>query len=189
MKRIVTIASVCAAALVMSQPASAQQQPGQSGSSRQQSGQQQSGTQQQGTQHVRISKLIGQKVTSQDGKDVGKIEDVAVNPKTGDVDFVMVKKGLTDRKLTPIPWQALTIQPDGKKYTVKLNDQKMQGAPSFDEDQYSQLDSPAYVIEVFEFYSVAPPEGVGGTGSSSQGQQQGTQQRQQQQQQQSPPQQ
>ena len=61
-----------------------------------------------GKQACRVSQALNAQVKTQDGQQLGQIEDLIVNPQTGKIDFAVVSKG---EKLYPIPMQLL--QPEG----------------------------------------------------------------------------
>ena len=62
-----------------------------------------------GQQSLRVSQqIINAQVKTQDGQQLGQIEDLIANPQTGKIEFAVVSKG---DKLCPIPMQLL--QPQG----------------------------------------------------------------------------
>jgi hypothetical protein len=62
-----------------------------------------------GQQSLRVSQqVINAQVKSQDGQQIGQIEDLIANPQTGKIEFAVVSKG---DKLCPIPMQLLQPQP------------------------------------------------------------------------------
>src|SRR5688572_9514548 len=63
--------------------------------------------------HVRLSKFIGSNIQTKDGVGLGKIEDVVVNPQTGQVQFALVAKGDFSglgEKFVHVPWTAMNIK-------------------------------------------------------------------------------
>jgi sporulation protein YlmC with PRC-barrel domain len=62
-----------------------------------------------GQQSLRVSQqVINAQVKTQDGQQLGQIEDLIANPQTGKIEFAVISKG---DKLCPIPMQLL--QPQG----------------------------------------------------------------------------
>jgi sporulation protein YlmC with PRC-barrel domain len=57
-------------------------------------------------QHFRSTKVIGAQVKSSSGEDVGRIEDVVINPTSGRIDFAVIS---AESKLCPVPWQLLSV--------------------------------------------------------------------------------
>lgn len=57
-------------------------------------------------QHFRSTKIMGAQVKSSSGEDVGRIEDVVLNPASGRIDFAILS---SESKLIPVPWQLLSV--------------------------------------------------------------------------------
>ena len=57
-------------------------------------------------QHFRSTKIVGAQVKSSSGEDVGRIEDVVLNPSSGRIDFAIIS---SESKLVPVPWQLLSV--------------------------------------------------------------------------------
>jgi sporulation protein YlmC with PRC-barrel domain len=119
---------------------------------------------------VRVSKLKGAEVKSNDGEDLGKVEDLIVDPKTGQITFAIVGKGIlgVSSKSRPVPWQAVKINSE-KQVTVNMDKQKMDSAPTVGSD-YSDLKNPDAVLVIYRFYEIQPAgagETPGGTGQGS----------------------
>lgn len=66
------------------------------------------GTSMHSQQSLRVSQqVINAQVKTQDGQQLGQIEDLIANPQTGKIEFAVVSKG---EKLYPIPMQLLQLQ-------------------------------------------------------------------------------
>jgi sporulation protein YlmC with PRC-barrel domain len=61
-------------------------------------------------QCLRSTKLIGAQVKSSAGEDVGRIEDVVINPTSGKIDLAVIS---SENKLYPVPWQLLSVSGQG----------------------------------------------------------------------------
>ena len=60
--------------------------------------------------HFRSQKVIGAQVKSSSGEDIGRIEDVILNPATGRIDFAVIS---AENKLVPVPWQLISLSAQG----------------------------------------------------------------------------
>ena len=110
-----TICSLVAAAALAQEPSTPSSQQRQRQSSQSQQGQY--GTQSSSRygmssqQSLRVSQqVIGAQVKSQDGQQLGQVEDLIVNPQSGRLEFAVISKG---EKLHPIPFQLLSPEGQG----------------------------------------------------------------------------
>src|ERR1043166_3719203 len=119
---------------------------------------------------IRLSKLRGAEVKSNDGQNLGRLEDVVIDRQTGQIKFAIVGKGGVagvGEKTRPIPWQALSIDSE-RQITAKVDGQRFQSAPTVD-SEYSELDDPSAVVIIYRYYAT-PAAGSGETpGGTQQG--------------------
>jgi sporulation protein YlmC with PRC-barrel domain len=116
---------------------------------------------------IRASELLGVNVTSKLGENVGEVQDLIIDPETGEIQLALVGKGfmagLGDR-VVPLPWQALNVRSQ-QKFVVNIDHQKLQKAPAWSDAEPHSHD---YVIRIYRFYELEPETGVGGAGESGQ---------------------
>lgn len=62
-------------------------------------------------QAFRSTKVIGAQVKTSTGEDVGRIEDVVINPTSGRIDFAVIS---AENKLCPVPWQLLSVSGEAR---------------------------------------------------------------------------
>jgi len=112
----------------------------------------------------RASKVIGGKVTNAAGEDLGKIEEVVINPTTGSIQYAVLSfggiMGLGD-KLFALPWTLIkpTNVPEGRKdYTFLLNvdKAKLEKAPGFPKNNWPDISTPTWSQEIDRFYEYTP---------------------------------
>ena len=154
----------CAQVLLAAQQTESAQTKGQ-----QQESYSQSGTSTNG--NVRLSKLIGAKVKSNDGKDIGKLEDVLVDPQTGKPTFAILGQGGAlglGEKRRPVPWQGLQINSE-KQVTLNMDKQKFSSAPTTSGSDYSDLNNPQDVVVIYRYYEIVPAGASGETPGGTQG--------------------
>lgn len=118
---------------------------------------------------IRISKLKGADVKSKSGEDLGKLEDLVLDRRTGQISFAIVGKGrllgLGD-KPRPVPWQDVTVDSE-KQVTLNVEKQKLQSAPTVSSD-YSDLNNPDAVVVIYRFYEIQPAGAPGATPGGTQ---------------------
>jgi sporulation protein YlmC with PRC-barrel domain len=121
---------------------------------------------------VRLSKLKDAKITSKSGEDLGKMEDLMIDPQTGKIRYVILGRGGLlgiGEKLVPVPWKAINVSSE-KEFTLNVDKQKLKSAPTVDK-RYSELNQPDYYVTIYRFYEVpmdtGSAEGPGGSQSGS----------------------
>jgi sporulation protein YlmC with PRC-barrel domain len=111
---------------------------------------------------VRGSKIVGATLKSSDGSDLGEVRDLAVDPRSGKIDFAIigVEAGGGAEALAPVPWKAINLKSE-RDFSATINKQKLQSGPTITEQQWSQLVQPDYVLHIYRFYGI-PNEAMGG---------------------------
>ncbi|WP_447987450.1 PRC-barrel domain-containing protein [Nitrospira sp. Nam74] len=111
------------------------------------------------------SDLIGMKVEGADGKKLGDIKDLVVDPTDGDIDYAVLDYGGflgVGDKYFAVPWEALQFSPDGKKVILDVTKKDLKQAPGFDKKHWPDLSSQDQAIVIYEFYGVPmTDEGAG----------------------------
>jgi sporulation protein YlmC with PRC-barrel domain len=103
------------------------------------------------------SDLIGMKVEGTDGKKLGTIKDLVINPINGDVDYVVLDYGGflgVNDKYFAVPWEALKVSDDRGKALLDVTKKDLKQAPGFDKKQWPNLASREQTIVIYEFYGV-----------------------------------
>jgi sporulation protein YlmC with PRC-barrel domain len=84
------------------------------------------------TVQVEAKSLIGSTVRGQDGKDIGKVTNVMIDPKDGKVSGIVMsmgsKLGMGGTQMT-VPWESVQIGRDQQSLVVTLQQQVMPTAP------------------------------------------------------------
>jgi sporulation protein YlmC with PRC-barrel domain len=120
-------------------------------------------------QDVRLSKLLEASVVSKSGENLGKLEDLALNPKSGKIDYVILGRGGIlgiGEKRVPVPWQAVNITSE-KQFMVNVDKNKLKSAPTVDK-QLSGLDQPEEYVTIYRFYEIPVDTGAAETQGGSQ---------------------
>jgi len=96
--------------------------------------------------------LIGKKVESKDGKEVGLIKDIVKNPANGQAYAIVASAN----KLYPVPVNALNPQPEKETVALSIDKKKFSAAPSYPEGKMPDMTSPAINLLVNQFYRQPP---------------------------------
>ena len=92
---------------------------------------------------VDTSSVIGATVRAQ-GKDIGKVERLMMDPKDGRVRTVVVQQGGTlgmGGKSVSVPWESVKVAQDGGKIVVTAEQQMLEQAPAASPRTDSKSDS------------------------------------------------
>ena len=107
---------------------------------------------------LKVSDLIGTKVQGTDGKNLGTIKDLVIDPQEGDIQYAVLDfggfAGIGD-KYFAVPWEAIRIDQDKKHLALDLHKKDLKDAPGFDKDNWPDFNDQQVVI--YEFYEVRPP--------------------------------
>jgi len=108
----------------------------------------------------RASRVLGGKVTNPQGEDLGKIEEVVINPNTGSIQYAVLSfggiMGLGD-KLFALPWTLLkpTNIPEGRKdqhFLLNVDKAKLEKAPGFPKNNWPDISAPTWSQEIDRYY-------------------------------------
>ena len=95
---------------------------------------------------VEAKSLIGSTVRSHDGKDIGKVTNVMIDPRDGKVSGIVMsmgtKLGMGGSQMT-VPWDAVQIARDQQQIVVTLQQQVMPTAPPRQDSKGRSGDNPA----------------------------------------------
>ena len=109
---------------------------------------------------LKASDLIGMKVEGTDGKNLGKIRDLVIDPDDGEIDYAVLDfggfLGIGD-KYFAVPWDALRKSENGKKIALDTTKRDLKKAPGFDKKHWPDLRERQQVVIIYEFYEVPVP--------------------------------
>jgi sporulation protein YlmC with PRC-barrel domain len=118
---------------------------------------------------VKGTKIIGKPVQNLEGKNMGKIEDLAIDELEGDIRYAVLSFGGVlglGEKYFAIPWEALTLSNDRKHFVLDLEEKVLAQAPGFNKDKWPDFADPEYHVTIYEFYNVPVPASKGQNGST-----------------------
>ena len=104
-----------------------------------------------------VSTLLGNQVVDRAGHDVGRIQELMVDPKNGRVTYaVMSFGGLlgVGEKLFAVPWMSLELDPEKDRFVLDVDREKLKDAPGFDKDDWPNMSGTYWGTDVPKFYDV-----------------------------------
>jgi len=110
---------------------------------------------------MKASSLLGKKVQDTDGKKLGDIKDLVIDPVDGSISYAVLDfggfLGIGD-KYFAVPWEALQLTKDQKAIVLDVSKKDLKQAPGFDKNNWPDLSNPAYAVIVYEYYGVPFPD-------------------------------
>lgn len=118
---------------------------------------------------LKASDLLGMKVEGADGKKLGDIKDMVVDPEDGSIEYVVLDfggiAGIGD-KYFAVPWETVEISSDNKKLLVSTTKKDLKEAPGFDKNHWPDLSDHGQVTTIYEFYEVPIPPATNSSAGS-----------------------
>src|SRR6266566_9227291 len=113
--------------------------------------------------YIQTSKLVGRKVKSSEGKEVGIIKDVVIDRGNGCVSYTVLSTGGAGTgvisgggKIVAVPWAVYSPTSDLSVLTVNLDRDKIYNAPAFDYTRMDEYARPDYIDNIYSYYGVSP---------------------------------
>lgn len=99
--------------------------------------------------------LLGNDVYNKDGEDLGDIKEFMVDMASGKVAYAVLSfggvLGLGD-KLFAVPWAALTLDTERKRFTLNVPKAALKDAPGFDKGHWPSMSDKTWASGVHKFY-------------------------------------
>jgi sporulation protein YlmC with PRC-barrel domain len=114
--------------------------------------------------------LIGEDVYNRQDEDLGDIKEIMLDIRSGEVAYAVLSfggwLGMGD-KLFAVPWQALQLDTENKRFLLDVSKEHLKNAPGFDKDDWPDLASAEFNTQLHSFYGTnqSRPGGVTATGS------------------------
>jgi sporulation protein YlmC with PRC-barrel domain len=108
---------------------------------------------------LKASDLIGMNVQGTDGKKLGNIKDLVIDPEEGGIDYAVLEfggfAGIGD-KYFAVPWEALQLDQTNKKLSLDVHKKDLKNAPGFDKNNWPDLSLEE--VDIYAFYEVPQPD-------------------------------
>ena len=102
----------------------------------------------------RVSKILGKKVVSQKGEDLGKIEDLVLSKETC-LDYIILAPGGllgTGDRLIPIPWKAVKTGAQADTIIIDMDKSQLEKAPNFESKKWPNFTDSEWYGKIREFF-------------------------------------
>jgi len=105
--------------------------------------------------------LIGDKVFSRAGEELGILKELMVDLYAGQVKYAVLSihevLGLGDQ-LFAVPWPALSLNAENQTFTLHVDKEELQDGPKFDQDHWpdeAQFES-GWLTDLYDYYGYVP---------------------------------
>ena len=103
--------------------------------------------------------IIGSNVQNLQGKDLGNIKELVVNPADNRVVYAVLASGGMlglGEKLFAVPLSVLQRAAEGGTFLLNVDEERLKQAPEFNQNNWPQMTDPQWVTSVYTFYGVQP---------------------------------
>ena len=122
--------------------------------------------------YIQTSKIVGTKVKTSQGEDIGVVKDVVLDSNTGCMAYTVLSAGGTGTRVTgeaktvAVPWAVYTPSADMSVLTVRVDRDRIYNAPVFDYARINEYETTGYINNVYSYYGVTPQAGIGARGGA-----------------------
>jgi len=103
--------------------------------------------------------LIGNDVYNQKDENLGDIKEIMLDMRTGRVSYAVLSFGGflgMGEKLFAVPWSALTLDTQNKRFTLNVEKDRLESAPGFDQDSWPNMADPSWAKSIHDYYGTKP---------------------------------
>jgi sporulation protein YlmC with PRC-barrel domain len=125
---------------------------------------------------VQVSKLVGTRVKSSQGEEIGVVKDVVIDRSTGCMAYTVLSTGegggraAGGGKFVSVPWAVYSPTSDVSALTVTVDRDRIYNAPVFDYARIDEYSRPDYITNVYSYYGVSQgAAGIGVSGTTTTG--------------------
>jgi len=100
----------------------------------------------QRTKPLHAADVVGADVRNPKNEDLGEIEDVVMDPKSGEMSYALLAHGgflgLGEKQIA-VPWTHLKVTDSGDTpvFVLNMSEEALDAAPSFERDSWSEIDN------------------------------------------------
>ncbi len=108
--------------------------------------------------------LVGNDVFNHKDEDLGDIKEIMLDMRSGKVGYAVLSFGGflgMGEKLFAVPWKALTLDTNNKRFVLKVEKDRLKLAPGFDKDKWPNMADQSWEKEIHAYYGTEPyPDGA-----------------------------
>jgi len=103
--------------------------------------------------------LVGNDVYNQEDENLGDIKEIMLDMRSGRVGYAVLSFGGflgMGEKLFAVPWNALELDTENKRFVLNVLKDRLKDAPGFDKDHWPNMADQAWVREIHSYYGTSP---------------------------------
>jgi len=103
--------------------------------------------------------LIGNDVCNRKGENIGDIKEIMLDTFSGKVCYAVLSFGGflgMGEKLFAVPWDALKLDTEHKRFVLNMEKDRLEKAPGFDKNNWPDMADQSWVDEVHSYYGTKP---------------------------------
>lgn len=112
-----------------------------------------------GPQVMGADTLINDRVETPEGDDLGKIEEIMLDVGSGRIAYAVLSCGGflgLGEKLFAVPWNALKLDPENKRFVLDVDKERLKEAPGFDKNNWPEMADERWAEETHAYYGSRP---------------------------------
>lgn len=112
-----------------------------------------------GPAFMSASTLIGDDVYNLQDEDLGDVKEFMLDMRTGKVAYAVLSFGGflgMGEKLFAVPWAALKLDTENKRFTLNVSKERLESAPGFDKDNWPDMADPVWTNGIHSYYGTTP---------------------------------
>ena len=101
------------------------------------------------------STVNGDEVYDPKGEKLGSIKEIMLDIENGKISYAVLSFGgflSLGEKLFAVPWSALTIDRENKRFVMDTNEERLKAAPGFDSDNWPNMADATWEKTIHAYY-------------------------------------
>ena len=112
-----------------------------------------------GPEMMGANTLIGNDVYNHHAEELGDIKEIMLDLRNGTVAYAVLSVGgflSMGEKLFAVPWHALTLDTQHKRFVLNVEKDRLQNAPGFDKHKWPNMADQSWADEIHAYYGTKP---------------------------------
>jgi sporulation protein YlmC with PRC-barrel domain len=103
--------------------------------------------------------LIGNEVCNLENEGIGDIKEIMLDVSSGNIEYAVLSFGSflgMGEKLFAVPWSALKLDTENKRFLLNINKETLKNAPGFNKDDWPNLADKSLANDLHSYYGTKP---------------------------------